>query len=615
MTPQPASAATTPSPTQPRRDAPPQLDLGLPGFTYADLHDPVRLTALTAAFDAQVLADAPELHARYVAHRAGTSRLEGPAESELLVQLAGHVSKFLAKLFGVEQDLLTYKNTALRDQPLFAVKTEFVQRRVFKKGQPNRPTAEQYPALEMAARVIERAVELTDPRAQGVGHDEELLSALAISTLLAAEKALALRFDPHKPGPLDETAFAQWRSLAQVIEAAASQIAGATHAELRSHELSDVAAAIAALPAEATEADLRPIRALLDVLDRWLFSLTLHHDGHKRAHAWSLLKLPHNLDFQKLVPLTIRHAPAGHAELRGLPEHQRRRDGFDLTDPRKGAREVRSEIDYCILCHEREKDSCSSGFHQAPAKVDPANKAPLTGRRSDVTQPYKPNPLGIPLTGCPLEERISEAHKVGALGDPLGALAVVSIDNPMSPGTGHRICNDCMKACVYQRQEPVDIPQIETHMLSTVLKLRWGFEIWSLLTRWNPLKLGKGELQSPRPYSGVDAMVVGLGPAGYTLAHHLLNEGFGVIGVDGLKIEPLPPALLGRAAGQNGVPQPIEWLHEQFGAPLDERITSGFGGVSEYGITVRWDKRFLDILHLNLARRTHLRIYGGTRFG
>ena len=30
---------------------------------------------------------------------------------------------------------------------------------------------------------------------------------------------------------------------------------------------------------------------------------------------------------------------------------------------------------------------------------------------------------------------------------------------------------------------------------------------------------------------------------------------------------------------------------------------------------MRWDKTFLDILHLNLARRTHFRLYGGTRFG
>jgi NADPH-dependent glutamate synthase beta subunit-like oxidoreductase/NAD(P)H-flavin reductase len=41
----------------------------------------------------------------------------------------------------------------------------------------------------------------------------------------------------------------------------------------------------------------------------------------------------------------------------------------------------------------------------------------------------------------------------------------------------------------------------------------------------------------------------------------------------------------------------------------------GFGGVAEYGITVRWDKNFLLAIHASLARRATCRIYGGVRFG
>ena len=44
-------------------------------------------------------------------------------------------------------------------------------------------------------------------------------------------------------------------------------------------------------------------------------------------------------------------------------------------------------------------------------------------------------------------------------------------------------------------------------------------------------------------------------------------------------------------------------------------MLEGFGGVSEYGITVRWDKNFLTLLHLTLARRRGIRMYGGVRFG
>ena len=49
-------------------------------------------------------------------------------------------------------------------------------------------------------------------------------------------------------------------------------------------------------------------------------------------------------------------------------------------------------------------------------------------------------------------------------------------------------------------------------------------------------------------------LVVGLGPAGYTLAHYLLNEGFGVVGIDGLKIEPLPAEQSGVGADGARVP-------------------------------------------------------------
>ncbi|MGZ3459500.1 MAG: FAD-dependent oxidoreductase, partial [Archangium sp.] len=221
---------------------------------------------------------------------------------------------------------------------------------------------------------------------------------------------------------------------------------------------------------------------------------------------------------------------------------------------------------------------------------------------------YKKNPLGIPLTGCPLDERISEAHALKREGNPLASLAVVMVDNPMCPGTGHRICNDCMKACIFQKQEPVNIPMVETAALTDVLGLPWGFEIYGLLTRWNPLNVRR---PYALPYVGRNVLVVGLGPAGYTLSHYLLNEGFGVTGIDGLKIEPFDDELVGR----NGKTlKPIrDW--KALTRELDERIQEGFGGVSEYGITVRWDKNFLTLLHLTLERRENLRIYGGIRFG
>ena len=49
--------------------------------------------------------------------------------------------------------------------------------------------------------------------------------------------------------------------------------------------------------------------------------------------------------------------------------------------------------------------------------------------------------------------------------------------------------------------------------------------------------------------------------------------------------------------------------------PLDDRVMAGFGGVAEYGITVRWDKNFLKMVRLLLERRARFALFGGVRFG
>jgi NADPH-dependent glutamate synthase beta subunit-like oxidoreductase/NAD(P)H-flavin reductase len=297
-----------------------------------------------------------------------------------------------------------------------------------------------------------------------------------------------------------------------------------------------------------------------------------------RFEGWTSFRLPQPLVFDRLVPTE----PVDALRFGGDHHEFRRRDGFGLTDARMNPREVTDEAHYCIYCHERKKDSCSHGFVQPNGT-------------------YKPNPLGMALEGCPLDEKIGEMNILRAGGDAIAGLAMVMIDNPMCPGTGHRICNDCMRACIFQKQDPVNIPQIETGVLTDVLFLPWGFEIYSLLTRWNPLDARR---PMALPYNGRNVLVVGLGPAGYTLAHYLANEGFGVVAIDGLKIEPL----------EGDARAPIRDARVLWDE-LDDRILAGFGGVSEYGITVRWDKNFLKVMRIALERKQNLKMYGGVRFG
>jgi NAD(P)H-flavin reductase/NADPH-dependent glutamate synthase beta subunit-like oxidoreductase len=84
-----------------------------------------------------------------------------------------------------------------------------------------------------------------------------------------------------------------------------------------------------------------------------------------------------------------------------------------------------------------------------------------------------------------------------------------------------------------------------------------------------------------------------------------------VVGIDGLKIEPLPLHLTG---DKNNPPMPILDFKDLY-EDLDKRVMLGFGGVAEYGITVRWDKNFLKVMYLNLLRRHAFKCYGGVRFG
>ncbi len=324
----------------------------------------------------------------------------------------------------------------------------------------------------------------------------------------------------------------------------------------------------------------------IELLINWCILAMTMPDGKRAVAGWVSFDLPSPVDHSALVPTEPVVEERGH-RVAILPNLRRRRDGFKLTDLRMSQREVQSEVDYCIYCHDHDGDFCSKGF---PVKKGEPEKG------------FKTNPLEVELVGCPLDEKISEMHALKKEGHSLGALALIMVDNPMCAATGHRICNDCMKACIYQKQEAVDIPQIETRALTDVLSLPWGVEIYDLLTRWHPLRKTQ---YLPKPYNGLKVLVTGMGPAGFTLAHHLTLEGFAVVGIDGLKIEPLPREL---------IDQPIR-DYSSIEESLDNRIMAGFGGVAEYGITVRWDKNFLKLIYLTIMRRPRFQVFGSVRFG
>lgn len=301
-------------------------------------------------------------------------------------------------------------------------------------------------------------------------------------------------------------------------------------------------------------------------------------EGKKRHNNGFLFKKPAAINPYQRFPM--KHFQDAVVSCQTKP-----RAGFNLTDDGVETAHAVDEAFYCLKCHHRGKDTCRIGF-----------------KASDST--FKADIHGQPLSGCPLDQKISQMNVLFEHGQIIAALAVITLDNPLVAATGHRICYDCSRSCIFQKQDPVDIPSIETRILKDVLALPYGFEIYSLLTRWNPLNLAS---PYPKIESGYQVLVVGQGPSGFALAHLLMQQGHSVTAIDGLKIEPLPADLKDTAV-------PIKDIFDHYEV-LSEGYAKGFGGVAEYGITVRWDKNFLLIIRLLLERRHLYQCLDGVRFG
>jgi NADPH-dependent glutamate synthase beta subunit-like oxidoreductase/NAD(P)H-flavin reductase len=523
------------------------------------LFDAVRLRELAQKFYDDLKEENALLHdalTKYIEARG--AGYEARVESNILTDSAPYLSRFIAKMFGISREREQIEREITEQSPIWKYKF-FVQRRAIKKY-----TAEKIAGLnenELSEALREFKFAAFD---EVLVYDEELAVSYMTDKLVETEEVLTK----------GQEITAETRETLNKIKQAYDKLQAKNFGRVFERNIIEI---------EGT-GEILQVKAVLQMLEAWSAI-----QFHGRKKKWYSFKIPHPLDYQNLVHL-IHPEPKLHNIMRGRETDMRRRDGFKLTDDRGSQRDALYEVDYCLICHERDKDSCSKGLHEKDGSP-------------------KRNPLGIKTEGCPLDEKISEMHQMKRQGDSIASLALVIIDNPMCAGTGHRICNDCMKGCIFQKQEPVNIPLAETATLTDVLNLPYGFEIYNLLTRWNPLN-AKRPYQLP--YNGKNVLVVGLGPAGYTLAHYLLNEGFGVIGVDGLKIEPLPDEWTGNLGKH--APKPIKNIAE-ITEDLDERILSGFGGVSEYGITVRWDKNFLTMMQLMLFRRKRFRAYGGVRFG
>ncbi|MGZ8183807.1 MAG: pyridine nucleotide-disulfide oxidoreductase, partial [Methylobacter sp.] len=381
------------------------LTLGIPGFNYPDLYDSARLKDLLDVFDASVERHDSQLHNEFKAYRENQGAgLSAETVSDLLVRMGPYVGQFVAKLFNVSEQHLA-QGVKIKDEidTIFTYKNEVVEKlAVVFKGQDTSDWN-----ISSILNRFDLLIEAGFPEANQDDDPEHRVARVGATIgLLSSHYKLIAKGKDSDYENADE-------------QVSALRIKLAAH-ELAATEFNEIINA-----PDAAEF----ISGLMNIVQRWSFVAQQDNDV---VADWLSFKLPGKRDFDNLV----EHDTVDRGEFSawmGEQEHRRRRDGFKLTDPRFNQRQVLSEVNHCIYCHERDTDSCSKGM------------------RNKKTNTFKVDPLGVTTIGCPLDEKISEMHLVKRNGDNIGALAIIIIDNPMCPGTGHRICNECMKGCIYQK--------------------------------------------------------------------------------------------------------------------------------------------------------------------
>src|SRR6266850_7094019 len=120
-----------------------EFRLAVPGFTYSDLYKSERLKELLDVFDCEVAAANPELFASWDDYRNHPEKPRTEPEiSALLVAMAGHVSQFLTKMFGIASEVDALAAATADQNPVFRFKIDFIRRRVIPSLKKMAPPAD-----------------------------------------------------------------------------------------------------------------------------------------------------------------------------------------------------------------------------------------------------------------------------------------------------------------------------------------------------------------------------------------------------------------------------------------------------------------------------------------
>src|SRR4030095_6573498 len=145
------------------------FDLGIPGFRYSDLFEPVRLAELAEAFYAEIDEKEPVLYdalSKYIDN--GGTGFEKRAASKILTDSAPFLSDFIARMFGITAEQAELEKEILRQNPIWKYKF-FVQRRAAKAFAPDQLTALDHAEVSQALTQLRNTA-----FAETLGWDDEL---------------------------------------------------------------------------------------------------------------------------------------------------------------------------------------------------------------------------------------------------------------------------------------------------------------------------------------------------------------------------------------------------------------------------------------------------------
>ncbi|HLL99869.1 MAG TPA: hypothetical protein VK400_02335, partial [Pyrinomonadaceae bacterium] len=327
------TAATTINPTSATTAAANHdFNLGIAGFRYSDLYRAEKLKELAEKFYASLTEENPLLHEALTGYIGARGQgYEQKTESKILTDAAPYLSEFIARLFGVERQRENLLHAIREQDPIWKYKF-FVQRRAAKKFTPEKISALNLNELDWAVSELKFAA-----FGETLIHDDELSIAEITVGLLNTEEALTKNLE--RTPKTEETL----RKLSAAFDKLKDKTFGRVFAQF-ADEINETGAVL-------------QVKTVLILLEAWSAAQFFAHQK-----KWYSLKTPHTLDYQHLVHLTRENEKIPEA-MHGLDKDLRRRVGFKLTDDRGTVRDSLYEVDYCLICHERSKDSCSKGFH------------------------------------------------------------------------------------------------------------------------------------------------------------------------------------------------------------------------------------------------------------